>query len=753
MDVAASRSLARHWLPVAIVLCALVFIGIPIWELIVPGPFDWHVQTEPFWQGGLEALALIALVATGLALNRLGWLVGLVAIPSVLYLRRHAVDAPLLLDVLYLEIVIGLGMSARRLLRLPPAAASLDYLLAFASGFAIWSAFAWSASALDLGSQRALCWLTLLLAIPAAFGGHRPLVLYLWRRAREQPLIDRIWCGLLAAWLLVLFARSRVAIHADAPWYGLRGQYVLVPGNSVYEALGLTSPVHYYPKIYELFLLPLNVLRDYSAIDAMSILLLLLLLLVCRLLLREIGTPAPAQLPLLALVATLPALANIATSPTPDLFSTLFILLGVFFALHVVRRKSAQAIAWMLTCVALGCSGKLTAIPFAGILLLATAIAAAAERTRGSASNAEPFHPRLAWTTLGLAIVAATFVLARTLLLSGLPTIGPDPLFNLWLALGFNLKEPAGTLPWTAPQDWSDVPSLVLDWLFRPQVLPHIVITWTGNVWLWLALLALAAAGIGLRRDRSVDRIAWPQLALMATGLGLAVGNRYLVRGGDGNYFLLALLPAIVCSGNAAFSRLKSTPHVFAVALACVPMFVLFQASYSFVSGAWTPGTRAVDLELSNSPRGTRKKRQTIVAYHGLSRIADYLGTLPHNARGTGAVEPAAQFWLPARFEDLRTISYSRPEYVADARSIRHFLRMQRIDYMIVPLPGVRDLDRLEAPTAVAQVAEQLAGLPGVRRIDDRRYCLLDLGGIDPAVLDPVPVARAAQAASSGALR
>jgi hypothetical protein len=727
-------------LAVCVVLCAAAFIAIPAWELIVPGPFDWHIQTTPFWQGGIEALVLIALVGLGFALNRAGWLVALVAAPAILYLRRHAVDASLVVDALYIEIVIGVGMSVRRLMRLPSPSSSLDYVLAFASGFAIWSVFAWALSAVDLGSPKALGWLTLLLAIPAVLAGHRPLLAYLWRRVREQPVTDRFWCGALAAWLLILFARSRVAIYADAPWYGLRGQFVLAPGDSAYEALGLTSPVYYYPKIYELFLLPLNALRDYSVIDALSILMLVMLLLVGRLLMRELATPARVQLPILALVATLPAFANIATSPTPDMFSAVFVLLAALFAVKFVRFKSDSTFAWMLTAIAIGCSGKLTAIPFSSVLLVATMIAAAFVPKDRESANEAPIDSPFAWLTLAAAAIAALFVHARTLLLTGLPTIGPDPLFTLWLTLGFKLKDPVGTLQWMSMQDWSDVPSLLFGWLLAPQELLHMIVTWTGNVWLWFGLVALAAAAVGWPREPKV-RTNWPLVALMVTGIGLAVGNRYIVRGGDGHYFLVALVPAILCGGTAAFTRLTRAPLLFAATLACVPAFVLFQAGYSFASGSWTQGTKAFDLKFSQSPRGTRRKRTMITENYGLPRIAGFLADLPHDTRVTGAIDQAAQGWLPTRFESLWALADSRREYIRDPASIRHFLATQHIDAMIFPLQDADDPHPLDLPPVFTRTAEEVSTLPGVHRLDDRRYYLLDLRDVSPADLDP-PVAR-----------
>jgi len=233
------RGAAQTTACAAIVATAAAFIVIPAWQLIGPGPFDWHVRQPAFWQGGIEALVLAAVLAGGFAINRGAALVGLVALPTAVYLRRHAVDAGVLVDVLQMEITVGLGMALRRALRLPPARVALDYVQAFVAGFALWSVCAWSLQALALGSPRSMAWLAIVLAIPACCGGHRPLLVFGWRRVRGSCVADRIWCGVLAAWLLVMFAHARTAIGFDTQWYGLRSPFVLVPGHSAYEALGL----------------------------------------------------------------------------------------------------------------------------------------------------------------------------------------------------------------------------------------------------------------------------------------------------------------------------------------------------------------------------------------------------------------------------------------------------------------------------------------------------------------------------------
>lgn len=725
---------ARSTVPLIVLALAGAALGIGVtgWNLLWGGgPFLWHIAQPSSWYGALEALAVGALIAAGLAINRGAALALLVGLPVLLYLRRHATDVPLLLDLIVFEIVIGLGMALRRAAGLPRPTHSIDYLQALIAGLALWSVCAWTASALGFGSIKALRWLTLLLAIPAAFGGHRPLCLHVWRRIREQSRGTRIAYAALATWLLVLFVRGRYAIGFDSLWYGLRGEFVLAPGDSVFEPLGLVSPVYYFPKLYEMLLLPLSALGSNSALGGLTVLLLVPLLMTCRLLMQAVAVPVGAHAGLLGLIATLPALANLAPDPKPDVPATLFVLLAALFGLAWLHTRQWIALAWMAGATALACSIKMAAIPYAGVMVLTTLIAG----LRGAAAPADAApaaaERRLAVAALVLVLVTALFVLARTFVLAGLPTIGPDPLFKLWLALGFELREPAGTLAWTQAQNWREVPALIVDWLLRPQRMPHVIVSWTGHAWLWMGLLALAAAALGLRRTAVVPR-PWPLLGLVAIGLVLALGNRYLVRGGDGNYFLYALLPATILTGGAAFGRLASAPRAFAVALACLPAFATFQAGYSFVSAAWTPGTRAFDLEFGQSWRDLRRARNRELEWAGLTGIAAYLREADGKPRVIGAVESQAMNWLPARFEDVATISFSHPDYVATHTGLRRFVDRQRIDYLIAPLP---DAGRKPPWTSDAFVAlfEEARRTPGVRRFVDRRYELLDLSALTAA--------------------
>jgi hypothetical protein len=725
-----------------VLLSAVAFIAIPPWQLLAEGPFSWAVEQAQCSQGAIEALFLATLIAAGFAANRSAWLVACVALPALLYLRRHAVDIPLLIDLAYFEIVVGLGMAIRRALRASSPNGSADYLHAFVLGFLGWSLVAWLMSALGWGSIADLRALTLVLAIPAVAARHTPFALFLWRRMRTQHTSARICCGLLAAWILVLFARSNVVVGYDPLWYGLRAEYVLDPGASVFETLGLVSPVNYFPKLYEVFLLPVSGLGDFSVIDGMTILLLLPLLLCCRLLLRQLRVPESGQWAALGLVATLPALANTAIGPKPDVIATLFVLLAALAALDAVRLRSSAALAWLFTCAMLACLAKMTAIPYAATLICVAVLSMWRARNAAATAIAVDAYPaRMSWLALAIAFVVMALVTARTWVLAGVPTVGPDPLLRLWRAVGMDLREPAGTLQWLYPQDWSRVPGVLFDVIFRPQHdMPKMIITWIGNVWLWLGVVAVGAAWM-LRVPRTVATASVPLAALVAAGAYLFIGQGYDTRGSDGNYFIYAIVPAILVSAAAALNRVEADARIFRLVLGCLAGFVFVQASYSFVSAGWAPGTRALDTNFGRSWHDTRKLRRSTLAWAGLENIGEDLKQRSRRTRVIGYTTDVSAMWLPARYEPIEQILWARPEYASNANAFRRFLANQRIDCIVFPVDvdSVKFGDEPLVSAVVADVVNQLASTPGVRRIADQRYYMLDISGIDAAALVPPP--------------
>jgi hypothetical protein len=705
---------------------AAAFIAVTAWQLVIAGPFAWHVTTARSWQGAAEGMVLAALLASGLSRNSTLSLLMLVLLPALFYLRRHAVDLPLVIDGIYIESIFALGNIGRRYCGAAPAATTSEFLRAFVFGLCLWSIAAWTASAFGFGNVKNLRLLTVALATIAFAGRARPFTAHIWQRLRASERDDRMAAGLLLAWGLVLYAKAGLAEAFDSLWYPLRPEYVLVADGSAFRSLGLVAPVYYFPKLYEMLLTPLAGLGNLAVMNGLGIWLLLIIGTVCAELFRDLHATASTRRIGLALCVTLPAVCNIASSEAkPDTLALLMMLLALFECIRYTRERDAVHLVWFAIYSLLAIQIKLTAIPYVGTLALV--LAATVWQKRGEPPLSVLREPRATvFAAFACALIVAAFVTARTWLLTGMPTVGPDPLFALWRALGMTLTEPAGTLQWTRTQIWSDVPLLLLDELFRPQKLSHIVITWLGNAWLLLAAVAGAAVPLW-RPTRLRERSSWFGIALMSTGFVLLVGCRYQERGSDGNYFAIAALAATIFGVAAAFGCLAERQLARRTLAASVLALALFQAGYSFVSAAWNPGTRAFDLDLTRGFHAYRQQRKHDFEQACLAAIAERLRSARQTPRVVGYLASGTLgFELPCTFEDLTTISFSHPEYFANANAFVGFLRAARIDAIILP--------RKEAPKKAFDNMQQLAAwlpaietMSNVQRFDDRSYTLLDL--------------------------
>ncbi len=708
----------------------MFFVGDLISELIGDGPFGWHLGRPQTWQGGLEVLALCALLAAVAGwVTAPRWRGWLLLVLGELYLRRHYVDLPILIDVLYFEILIGLGAWAARICGLAPANDVRAYLRLAIAGIVLWSLGAWTLSAFGFGSLKILRLYTLLLAAPAIAGRQTMLSVFLARRFAALGGPHRACVAALAAWFLCLAARTNIVSGFDPWWYGLRGDYVLVAAGSVFKSLNLVAPVNYYPKLYELLLIPVSGLHEISVIEGISVCVLALFALTCMELLKAFDLGFRTRVLLTALCVTVPAIANAALSPKPDLFMTWVLLLGCIEAVRCAREGSASAAFWLLTTFALAFASKLSAPPFIVALLIGTAWAwIGNRRPRRSDARSER---RFAGVVAVCAAVVAAFVTARTWLLAGVPLVGPQQLVDLFAMLGMPLKPPVGVLLSGPSIDASDVPGLLIDQLFRPQRLAHMVISWIGNVWLYLFALALAARLVAGKPAAERPRVPIIWSIVLLAGLILLLTFRTIERGGDGNYFALPLALAILVGGYAALKRLPPGMPT-RILLAMLPLFVVSQAAYSFLSAGWSSGTRVFDFDFTRSVRDLPEQNGKIFQAAGIAAIAEYLRAVPGIPRGVGYVADSPAFRLAATFETLNFYDYWRHDALESAAVFLAYLRDHGIDYLIVPKSGTHVVKHPIAP-AVADAVEQLRTMPDVRVIDDRSYELYDLAALHAA--------------------
>lgn len=706
------------------IVLALVCIGVPLFELATYPPYDIALGLTQTWQGGIEALAVIALLMLAQTLRRGASLIAMIVVGE-LYLRRHGVDVPAAIDLLYLEIIVALGALLRRFTAKRSQESADDFLKCFVLGVAAWSVAAWGLSAVGIGSVKALRILTVVLAIVSFAAKPRLLSAFVFARVVPWPTAARLAAAAIFGWMLVLFAKTGVAVGFDSLWYGLRGEYVLVGEGSAFASAGLVSAVHYFPKLYELMLIPVSALGMPSVVSGMSIMIFGVFAIACHEIARRLGVGTAAMRATIVLACvTLPVISNPAIDPKPDLLAGLFVLLTGLHTARWVSGRSVESALWALACAILATQAKLVAIPYAAVVLIVGAFL-----FFRSGKNVVPSRfLREACVVFALSLAVSLLITTRTILLAGMPTIGPDLLFHLWQTLGFSLKFPVGTLPWTHEQHIADIPSMAVQLLFQPQLLEHIITDWTGNIWLW-ALCALPFFAKSVDGASDSERRALLRLCagLGIAGLVLEFGMSYGVRGGDGNYFISAVAPAAVLALALLSARAGNRASRIAF-IACLCAFALFQAAFSFVSANWYAGTREFDLKFDRSIHTYRKMNRQILSSNGLYEIDSYLRHLHRHVRVIGCMDNDLDMRLSAGAETVQQIAYSRHDFFDSAAAFSDFLRKDRIDFLILPQPGNRDAKCFgyEVPPVHAALVA-IAASPDVQAIGDTGYVMYDL--------------------------
>ncbi|MEP6483554.1 MAG: hypothetical protein ABJB01_03825 [Rudaea sp.] len=321
-----------------------------------------------------------------------------------------------------------------------------------------------------------------------------------------------------------------------------------------------------------------------------------------------------------------------------------------------------------------------------------------------------------------LALVVGIFVTSRTLLLTGMPTIGPDALVRVWRAFGFGLTFPTGTMNWMKPPDWNDVPALAVDVLFRPQLLLNHITFWNANIWFWAACAVLLLPRLASNNRPQTLPLFATGLSVVVCGLLLLFGISYGVRGGDGNYYISAVVIATILALVTITRRLPSSQLM----TTCLIAFVSFHMCVSFISADWMSGTRAFDLKFNRSVRTFRHTNRQLLASNGLYAIEQYLKHLHRPVRVVGCMEDNLNMRLSARTESIQQIAYSRVDFLASPKAFLDFLQDDKIDFFIVPAVGNSSAYCYDN-SEVREATDALLHDERVDKINDMGYVLLDL--------------------------
>lgn len=660
---------------------ALLFIFSVGYDWLVRGPFAWHVGRPSAIEGGVEALVLAGILCFSF-LSARRWVGWLCLVSVLLYLRRHNAELTLIVGVVYLEILLAIGQLTLSRLAEKNERGEMIFLLA---GIAVCGLGTFLLSFAGWAFPQTL------LIVFALVGGvsrffHRGFgIVRLVKPLAPHSKWERVFVALTLAWGAVLLARTANVYGHDTLWYLGRGDVVYAPLGSVFDNLRLVSPVHYFPKLWETLLLPITAFDQLRVQAGVCVAFMFVAMVLIWQLCEKLHIGRVWRYAVALLLVALPAWANTALQLKSDILCTTMLLAMMVFLADWFSARRTSALFYSFAAAALAVSCKYTAIPFVAFAVVFTALEGVFNRkdvvsrtiSEGSMAGA---------VTFGLCFCAALMFLIRTWYLAGAPTVGPDPLLSIWQYLGFSLHNPVGTLDWTRPQVWSDVPRLFYEWLWAPSYMPKIRITWIGNYWLLFLVFGFLLGGARLANKDSTKAFRYMMVAQCLLGLLIAIAWRYHSRGGDGNYYIfpVALVSclSVMLMAGASGSR---TDAFVKVALVSVVVLFVFHGAQSFVAAAWSkPGTRVLDGEFFESPFQAGEWRHKILKRSGIGDIGSFLDAAPARTRVVAYGFGQKAVALPVPTEEFLSLMFARPDYAASKESFLNYLSDYNIKYLLL---------------------------------------------------------------------
>lgn len=688
---------------------------------ILFGLYKWHSTQPETTQGGLELILVFILIYLLLLLN-IGKLKHFIIIFVVLYLQLHHVILPAAASLLYLEILVSTGFFVRNKLSRKISKIKLGaYLEAFIIGFFTWAVLAIFLSLLGHGGFTELRVLTLILGLVSLYKKNSNLLsVYIYNKALISDKWTKLTFTFSAIMILTQFAKTNRAIDYDSVWYGLRPEQVLIGQHSFFDNLNLVMAVHYYPKLFELFTIPLGNLNDYSFIPSVNIMLYTMLLIVIYLFSKYLSNNKFATLAVILLAST-PALANMASTAKPDIFSALFICVSAFYFWSWVVNRKLSCFTLALSCAFISMGGKVTSLMYIPLLLFGIFLVflLIGIKKKEWELFKEFDEKKLSTYYLTTSVFIFCLICYRTIKLTGYPFF--PVMRDLWEILGFKGKYPFLEAADGFILNGND--NLYLLWkniILNPRDLSHYVMVWPSNayIYIWLLSLAIIVCFFKNRRLNLTPLLAF--FPLLASSIYYI---STLPQGGDGNYYLPVIILTVVCFMmliNQLSNNLKKTIFISLI------LFIPIQTSIMMVSHfSWSWGTAVFSLNITKSNFDTDEYKRGIFQKAGINAVADYLSenATANNCIGISRVDGEEQMLnqLPCRQEDIQHMAsrFGSPPLFESEKTFEEYLKWAKVDTIIFPKERHDEFDVL------SKVISKLKGISTTEYIEDDKFELL----------------------------
>lgn len=753
--------IAREYSTKTVIILSSIFLSLSIFfqaaavKNILISVYSWHLSRPETTEGGIEIIIYgFLFFLCAVCVKNKTVFSSLIIFLCLLYLWAHFVLFPVVAVFFYFEIILSFGFWLRRLSGLSPTYSTRHYLDSFILGLSAWTCLAVLLSWFKLGTITDLRILTGIIAVISISSGvNKPLSVWIVQKLGASGKLAKIGFLSLLLVLLIQFAKTTRAFEHDSLWYGLRPEKVLVGPHSFFDHLGLVSSVFYYPKLYELFLLPISGFESYSFILCAGVFVLLLFCILVYSIGLFLGLNRLWAILLVLLIATLPVVANISSTAKSDILTNFLMLLAVFRFSQYFSGKQLFHCLTGFSCCLLSLGGKLYSLVYIPVFLFAVLIVFFLQSVIAGEKPTFIFNsPKkvlIYYGGLVFAAIATIGIILRTYTLTGAPFY---PLFvKLWENLGFTLQYPLA-LGERGGGGWKSASDLLTVWyhyFFAPQTLPHIIMLWTGNVSLFLLFMSVLLAifkknQLPFRFKKSnLTCFAALSFLIVVTGILLISFKVFKSPGGDGNYFILPLILFVIYLFSWSITRLEraGTAYLKGSIFFSILFFIIIQSVIMFVSHpSWSWGTgiphySPYNAYYEDNNKNTEYRKQ--LQEHGLLRIEDYISK-KETKRAIGVGKNLLTFRMPWSYESLfnLTMLQGNSKMIADRKSFLSFLRYAKIRYFLFPTYASEKRKKHEESgslyhshhfKAVREVFEELSLNENARMIHDTRYSLLDI--------------------------
>ncbi|MFI2859230.1 hypothetical protein ACH6EH_19225 [Paenibacillus sp. JSM ZJ436] len=710
---------------VLIVLLSLIF-NFFSFKNILFDVYKWHIVQPETVHGAIE----IALFGISMFLCLLNFsksiLVRMLFICLIMvYLQLHQVLLPAALSVIYFEMIISIGFSVLFIQTKAKSKRSLlNYLKAFLIGFMTWCIIALICSLVGYGSFDDLRVMTTLLGLLSIIKPNLPLTVHVFKRAGTLSPKDKFSFVAICSLVMIQFAKSNRALDYDSLWYGLRPEQVLVGGGSFFDNLGMIMSIHFYPKLMELFYLPVSNLGDYSFILSANIVLYSLLMIVIYLFMMNITNNQQTSLFVGFLLGCIPAISNMASTAKTDIFSSFFLIVAAFFLWEGLNNRSWTSICYGLSSGILSLGGKITSLMYVPLLFTGFSILLIFNVMRKKGRVIEVEKPdRILWKYIILSSIGiVTLICFRTYKLTGYPFY--PILSDVWKLLGFNSE----SFFFERPDNFvlSEDKEFLSHWLkiiFNPEGYTHYIMVWPSNLYIYIWILVLIVLIIFHRK------INYRSIKLFLIFIPVFISGIYsinsLPQGGDGNYYI----PVIILATVALVSIIECLPKINKkIIMISLSFFIPIQLSLMFVSHfSWSWGTSKFTGELTSSNFESYDKKLELFEQNGLLEIEQYLKDQSKTSNCIGFLrqdgDEQIMNQLSCRFEDVPHMSsrYGNFEIFNSIENFKQYLLWANVKYIILPKRGI------EGFPEVRSIINELKKSSDTTLVDAREFYLLEV--------------------------